>query len=106
MKNQKKLPPEFRQVIINKYGATIEKYFPICGFAPKSKLPVPEQIIREAIAETLLEETDSDRYFNLTMGYLYLEWFIPDEDYTFVESFSKKYVNQEELTKTICPPKN
>lgn len=65
------------------------RYFEINHIAPESKLPFPKDTIRQAIAEQLLEETDSEQYKNLIIGYLALEWFISDTDYEFYVSFSK-----------------
>lgn len=48
---------------------------------PESLLPFPKGVIRHAIAQLLLRETSPDRRNILEEAYLYLDNFIPDQEY-------------------------
>ncbi len=76
---------EFRDIVIA-FGdilehEDVEELTLVPSALPESLLPFPKGVIRHAIAQLLLRETSPDRRNILEEAYLYLDNFIPDQEY-------------------------
>ncbi len=76
---------EFRDIVIA-FGdilerEDVEELTLVPSALPESLLPFPKGVIRHAIAQLLLRETSPDRRSILEEAYLYLDNFIPDQEY-------------------------
>jgi hypothetical protein len=71
--------------------------------APESKLPFPKDVIRRAIVEEFLEETDPDRSELLASGYIELEGFLPDEAFELVQAVFTEFFSTQPLLESSDP---
>lgn len=101
------------QEIIQAYGKVLltkpeRLLFTVPSALPESILPFPKQVIRKALAQVLLVwELDSDIRDKLESGYLLLDDFIGDSDYSVLLEYEKQVLaivdakDDENLKKTI-----
>jgi hypothetical protein len=95
-----------RYVILRAYGDVLATPQ---GFSParsETELPYPKHVIRNAIAQVLLEEVDDKKRDALETGYLSLEWFLPEEEFApfrrekeMVAGFKNGTLSADELAK-------
>jgi hypothetical protein len=76
---------EFHEIVIA-FGNVleqedIEELTLVPSALPESLLPYPKSVIRHAIVQLLLKETSFDRRSILEEAYLYLDNFIPNQEY-------------------------
>jgi hypothetical protein len=76
---------EFRDIVIA-FGGVLERQdikplALVSSALPESLLPFPKAVIRHAIAQLLLREMSPERRSILEEAYLYLDNFIPDQEY-------------------------
>ncbi len=76
---------EFRDIVIA-FGDVLERQdieplALVSSALPESLLPFPKGVIRHAIAQLLLRELSPERRSILEEAYLYLDNFIPDQEY-------------------------
>ena len=101
------------QEIIQAYGKVLltkpeRLLFTVPSALPESILPFPKQVIRKALAQVLLVwELDTDIRDKLESGYLLLDDFIGDSDYSVLLEYEKQVLaivdakDDENLKKTI-----
>lgn len=101
------------QEIIQAYGKVLltkpeRLLFTVPSALPESILPFPKQVIRKALAQVLLVwELDADIRDKLESGYLLLDDFIGDSDYSVLLEYEKQVLaivdakDDENLKKTI-----
>lgn len=101
------------QEIIQSYGKLLltkptRLLFTVPSALPESILPYPKQVIRKALAQVLLAwELDTDMRDKLESGYLLLDDFIGDADFTALLEFENDVLavvdsrDDEILKKTI-----
>ena len=93
---------KLRQNIIRAYGLVLERHYSFT-VGPESKLPFPKDLIRRAIVEAFLEETDPDQRNTLEHGYIELEAFLPDEEFELVQACHTALFSLEPLEKSSNP---
>lgn len=76
---------EYRDIVIA-FGDVLERediepLTLVPSALPESLLPFPKGVIRHAIAQLLLKETSQEKRNILEEAYLYLDNFIPDQEY-------------------------
>lgn len=101
------------QEIIQAYGRVLltkpeRLLFTVPSALPESILPFPKHVIRKALAQVLLVwELDADIRDKLESGYLLLDDFIGDSDYSVLLEYEKEVLaivdakDDENLKKTI-----
>jgi len=74
-----------RRDIISAYGQVLENRRLIVG--REKDLPFPKDLIRQALAEELLENQEGTLRNALEVGFLELESFLPDQEFELMKAF-------------------
>ena len=68
--------------IIRAYGDVLANPQGSTPARSETELPYPKPLIRNAIAQVLLKETDDQKRNALEVAYVSLEWFLPEDEFT------------------------
>ena len=88
---------ETREKIVSAFGAHLEAK--TLQFGRESDLPYPKELIRQALAEAIVYETNPKLMEAMESCFLFLEDFVSDEDFIIVQRYEHLLAQRHQLLK-------